>query len=389
MQARERAIRRGGTLVAIVLAFAGLLLQSAALFPPSGFRVRSQAAAMDADRAPLYAEGYASKATTPSVHSAAAVAVPGGVLAFWYGGTREGASDVAIYAARYDDAGRAWGPEKTVVTRASAQAGLHRFIRKLGNPVVARDARGRIWLYYVSVSVGGWAMSAINAVVSTDEGATWSAPRRLVTSPFLNISTLVKGRPFLYDDGSVGLPAYHEFAGKFGELLRLDGDGNVVGKTRLSHGRYGIQPTVVARSPRDAVAFLRYSGEGPGRILATNTRDGGITWSEPRKLTLPNPNAAIDALALASGELLLVFNNGLQNRNNLSLALSSDDGATWRVVHAFEDAPKGEPNVASAAAEFSYPWIAQDGSSVHLFYTWQRSHIKHVRFDDDWLRQRK
>jgi predicted neuraminidase len=388
MGAREKAIRRGGSLVAIVLAFAGLFLQSASLLPPSGFKIRSQPAVADADRAPLYAEGYASKATTPSVHSAAAVAVPGGLLAFWYGGTREGASDVAIYAARYDDASRGWGPEKTVVTRASTQAGLHRYIRKLGNPVVARDAHGRIWLYYVSVSLGGWAMSAVNAVVSADEGATWSAPRRLVTSPFLNISTLVKGRPFLYDDGSVGLPAYHEFAGKFGELLRLDGEGNVVGKTRLSHGRYGIQPTVVARSSREAVAFMRYSGEGPGSILATNTRDGGITWSEPRKLALPNPNAAIDALALASGELLLVFNNGLQNRNNLSLALSSDAGASWRVVHAFEDSPKAGPD-AAAAAEFSYPWIAQDGSSVHLFYTWQRSHIKHVRFDDDWLRQRQ
>jgi hypothetical protein len=88
MGAREKAIRRGGSLVAIVLAFAGLFLQSASLLPPSGFKIRSQPAVADADRAPLYAEGYASKATTPSVHSAAAVAVPGGLLAFWYGGTR-------------------------------------------------------------------------------------------------------------------------------------------------------------------------------------------------------------------------------------------------------------------------------------------------------------
>ena len=41
--------------------------------------------------------------------------------------------------------------------------GVNRYIRKLGNPVVTRDAAGRIWLFYVSVSVGGWSGSAINA----------------------------------------------------------------------------------------------------------------------------------------------------------------------------------------------------------------------------------
>jgi predicted neuraminidase len=226
----------------------------------------------------------------------------------------------------------------------------------------------------------------VNAVVSGDDGATWSAPRRLVSSPFLNVSTLVKGRPYLHEDGSVGLPAYHELFGKFGELLRVDAEGNVIGKTRLSRGTQGIQPAVAVRSSNDAIAFMRYSGDGPGRVLAARTRDGGRTWSEPEKLSLPNPNAAVDAAALPGGELLLVFNNGPQDRNNLSLAVSSDDGASWRVVHAFEDDPLADPSV-----EFSYPWLAQDNGNarMHLFYTWRRSHIKHVRFDEGWLKQRK
>lgn len=379
-------VRRAASLAAVVLVFAGLFAQTLSLAPVNGFATSKVLPVRDADPAPLYDERYASGAATPSVHAATAVPVPGGLRAFWYGGTREGAGDVAIYSARYDTANSRWGAETAVVTRASTQAGVGRYIRKLGNPVVARDMRGRLWLYYVSVSLGGWSMSSLNAVTSADEGATWSAPRRLVTSPFLNISTLVKGRPYLYEDGSVGLPAYHELFGKFGELLRLDAEAGVIGKTRLSRGSTGIQPALVVRSASEAVAFMRYTGEGAGSVLAVRTRDGGRTWSEPEKLPLPNPNAAVDAAALASGELLLVFNNRPQDRNNLSLALSSDGGASWRVVHAFEDhAPGGE------SVEFSYPWLAQESETphLHLFYTWRRSHIKHVRFDEDWLRLRR
>jgi predicted neuraminidase len=262
---------------------------------------------------------------------------------------------------------------------------VNRYIRKLGNPAVLRDDAGRLWLFYVSVSVGGWSGSAINAMVSADEGRTWGEPRRLVSSPFFNISTLVKGRPFLYQDGSIGVPAYHEFAGKFGEILRIDAQGNVIGKTRLSHGRYSLQPVVVPRSAAEAVAFMRYSGEGPGRVLMQRTRDGGETWTQPVKLALPNPNAAIDAIGMADGGLALVFNNRQGNRDNLSLAVSDDAGDTWRVLHRFEDEPGAPP------PEFSYPWLAreQDGSRFHLLYTWKRSHIKHVKFDVDWLKGRK
>jgi len=386
MHVREASVRRAGALAALVLVFAALFAQALSLAPPSGFAVRKTVRVADPDPTPLYDERYASSASTPSVHAATAIPVAGGLRAFWYGGTREGAADVAIYTARYDAASGRRGAETAVVTRASTQAGVRRYVRKLGNPVVARDARGRLWLYYVSVSLGGWSMSSLNAAMSSDEGATWSAPRRLVTSPFLNISTLVKGRPYLYEDGSIGLPAYHELFGKFGELLRLDADGGVVGKARLSRGTLGIQPAVAVRSASEAIAFMRYTGEGPGNVLAVRTRDGGRSWSEPEKLPLPNPNAAVDAAALPSGELLLVFNNRPRDRNNLSLALSTDGGTSWRVVHAFEDHAAGDESL-----EYSYPWLAQDSESpqLHLFYTWRRSHIKHVRFDEDWLRLRK
>lgn len=377
--------RRGLWLAAIALVHAAAYFQVSALAPTGGFAVGRTFDKRDADAAPFYTERYVSHAATPSVHSAAALAITGGLRAFWYGGAEEGAADVAIYTATYDPVTDKWSSEEPVATRASTAQGVKRYIRKLGNPAVMRDATGRLWLFYVSVSVGGWSGSAINAMVSNDEGRTWGPPRRLVSSPFFNISTLVKGRPFLYADGSIGVPAYHEFAGKFGEILRIDAQGNVIGKTRLSHGRYSLQPVVVPRSATEAVAFMRYSGEGPGQLLMQRSRDGGATWTAPVKLALPNPNAAVDAIGMADGGLALVFNNRPGDRDNLSLAVSHDAGDTWRVLHRFEDEPGAPP------PEFSYPWLApeHDGLRFHLLYTWKRSHIKHVKFDVDWLKERK
>ena len=322
------------------------------------------------------------------MHSAAAAEISGGRLrAFWYGGSREGASDVAIYTAVYAMQAGTWSPERVVVSREFAQRHLHRYVRKLGNPVVGRDQRGRLCLFFVSVSIGGWAGSAINLMVSEDEGETWSPPRRLVASPFFNISTLVKGAPLQFSDGTMGLPVYHELLGKFGELLRLDAAGRVVLKTRLSWGQSSLQPVIVPRSDKEAVGFMRYAGYPPNRVLIVRTADGGAHWSPPVKTALPNPNAAIGSVLLADGPLLLVFNNAPENREDLSLALSTDFGNTWRIAHRFE----GDSNSPGAPVpEYSYPWIMQDrAGDIHVLYTWGRSRIKHVRFNRAWLEGRR
>src|SRR5690606_1030806 len=165
-----------------------------------------------------------------------------------------------------------WGEEVVLATREETQQGVKRFIRKLGNPVLAVTPDQRLWLFYVSVSIGGWAASSINAMYSDDMGHSWSTPRQLVTSPFLNISTLVRGAPVLHADGSIGLPVYHEFLGKFGEYLHLDADGRVLAKSRISDGRFSLQPTVVPLDQQRAIALMRHTGEDR-RVLASRTED--------------------------------------------------------------------------------------------------------------------
>jgi len=193
----------------------------------------------------------------PSVHAASMIALKdGAVRAFWFAGSREGAADVSIYSSVYDSKSTNWSAPTVVIDRVGAQKSLSRYIAKLGNPVPARLADGRLQLFFVTVSVGGWAGSSISAITSEDEGLTWSNPQRLIGSPLLNLSTLVKSPSVMFADGLLGLPAYHEWIGRFGEFLRIDA-GQVIDKRRMSSGRSAIQPFVFVNDPQDASAYFR------------------------------------------------------------------------------------------------------------------------------------
>jgi predicted neuraminidase len=326
---------------------------------------------------PYYAETSASSQQTAKVHAAAVHAQTDGIAAYWFGGSREGASDVAIYQAFFRDKG--WTKPSVIANRETLQGDLNRYIRKLGNPVSVQFDDGTIWVFFVSVSLGGWAGSAINLIESTDQGKSFSPARRLVTSPFLNVSTLVRSPPVIYEDGTIGLPVYHEFIAKFAELIRINRDAKIISKSRITSASNTLQPTVVATGAQQAIALLRYAGKPPKQLMIVDTEDGGRTWQHPRLLALPNPDAAVAAIAV-NDMALAVLNNSSTLRNDLSLAVSIDDN--WRVVHQLEFA---EPETLS---EFSYPAMTRDTEGVvHILYTWNRKRIKHIAFNETWLDQ--
>ena len=341
----------------------------APLFDATPFEIRSGE--------PYYRQSFASRRQTNEVHAATIHPIDAGdgIVAYWYGGTREGAADVQIYQAHFQN--NEWDVPKAIVNREALQTHLHRYIRKIGNPVSFRFTDGTIWLFFVSVSMGGWAGSSINLMESGDAGETWSSARRLVTSPFLNISTLVRNPPVMYRDGTIGLPVYHEFLGKFAELLRINRAGKVLHKTRLTSGTYSLQPTIAAISPTNATALLRYAGDPPNRVMQLDTENGGRTWSPAKKIELPNPNSAIATLTTTRG-IIAVLNNSPEERNDLSLAIGAED--TWMVFHQFEFA-----DPASGDPRFSYPAITHANGNVHIAYTWNKQFIKHVTFNGAWL----
>lgn len=417
---RARSFLAGTLLIGLSL-FLGFQRQ-AALAPGESFLAPLPCPSPVVEK-PFYREYFVSDAKTRLVHSATLVQRTDGVLqAFWFGGSREGHRDVKIFTAAFNAQADSWSRDVALIDRQQARSGGRRTVKKLGNPVAAVDRDGRLWLFLVSVSLGGWSGSSINLTMSDDQGRTWSPPQPLITSPFFNLSTLVKGPPVPFADGSLGLPAYHEFLAKFSEFLRVDETGRVIGKSRMSAGRKAIQPVVFARDENSALALMRNTDSAlPRRAWAGRTSDAGRTWSGPERTEILNRDSALAGVSTREG-ILIAANFSEQDRSGLSLLLSRDQGRTWALVHHVE--PHRSPlapdhftatvtrgleqgalpleRIAQAATEtqcepgrprcdfrFDYPWLLRDDSGVyHLLYTWNRALIRHVTFNESWLASR-
>ena len=322
-----------------------------------------------------------------SVHAASLIALKdGAVRAFWFAGSREGAADVSIYSAVFDPRASNWSAPTVVMDRVSAETGLSRYIAKLGNPVPSRMADGRLQLFFVTVSIGGWAGSSISSMISDDEGLTWTKPQRLISSPLLNLSTLVKSPAILFADGRLGLPAYHEWIGRFGEFLRIDA-GQVIDKRRMSSGRSAIQPLVFVNSAQDGTALFRQTrGSSQAKqVPVSQTQNAGQSWQVAEDLPIANPNSAVAGLQLNNGVRILVLNNIETGRYRLTLLMSDAKSNQWQVVEVLED---DEALPDQGRKEFSYPYlISVDGDDAHLVYTWDRKKIRHRYFSEAWLKR--
>lgn len=320
-----------------------------------------------------------------SVHAASLIELKdGGVRAFWFAGSREGAPDVVINTAVFDHKSNTWGAPSVVMDRVAAEKGLSRYISKLGNPVPARLADGRLQLFFVTVSIGGWAGSSISTMFSEDEGLTWSRPQRLITSPFFNLSTLVKSPAVAFSDGRLGLPAYHEWVGRFGEFLRLDA-AQVLDKRRMSSGRGAIQPLVFTQGAQNANAFFRQtrSAGQPKHIPVSVTQNAGQSWQSLGDLEIFNPNSAVAGVKLGNGAYLLALNNIEAGRYRLVLMMSNPKSGEWHVIETLEN---DEALPEQERKEFSYPYLlSTHGDDAHLVYTWDRKKIRHIYFSSAWL----
>lgn len=378
---------------------------------------------------PRYQTAFVSDGNTRLVHAPSLAQSADGVVAVWFGGTREGATDVHLYADRKPVQATTWGSDWIAMTRERTALAQQRYIKKLGNAVLAPNDDGSLSMFYVSVSLGGWATSTLNHTVSTDGGRSFAAPTRLVTSPMFNLSTLVKGTPLHFSDGNIALPVYHELAGKFGELLSVDRAGRVQDKSRITSRRHSLQPVVFVDNDMQATALMRYCGRSsPRRVILASSNDGGDTWNDLGKTALPNPNAALSGVRLDTGEYLLVLNDLEHDRNRLGLFATGDNGKSFKVLHYFENmsmqlehTPKADfrqllhaslssQGIAEAAItnavdkasetmcdpargtcsfQFDYPYLIEtsDGN-FHLAYTWNKAMIKYASFNRAWLETR-
>ncbi|MGO4700790.1 exo-alpha-sialidase [Dyella sp. 2RAB6] len=303
---------------------------------------------------------------TPQSHAATLVETPSGLVVAWFGGKQERDPSVGIWLSR-----QAAGPWSAPVEVANGvQADGTRL--PSWNPVLFRGNTGKLMLFY---KVGPdpqhwWGMLK----TASDDGLHWSAPRRLpdgVLGP-------IKNKPVQLADGTIVSPSSTEGEHWAVHFERSTDDGaswQLVAPPMGAQSIEAIQPSLLIH--RDG-ALQAIGRSKQNRIFSTWSRDGGRSWSPLRLLDLPNPNSGIDAVVLADGRLLIVYNPTLHGaqwwdgRGQLSVAISSD-GEHWRKVLDLENTP---------GAEFSYPAVIQTRDDlVHVVYTWKRQRIKHVVID--------
>jgi predicted neuraminidase len=299
------------------------------------------------------------RAPFPQCHASTIAASRGGLVAAWFGGTREKHPDVGIWVARHD--GKAWSAPVEVAN--GVQDEKTRF--PCWNPVLFQPKGGPLLLFYqVGPSPSRWWGMVMT---SDDGGKTWSKPRRQPAG-FLGP---VRNPPIQLADGELLCPTSTEDHGWRIHFERTDARAEKWAKTEpVNDGKdfAAIQPALLRHAGGRLQALCRTRQQ---KIAETWSDDGGKTWSKLKATALPNPSSGIAATTLADGRHLLVYNHTPRGRTPLNVAVSRD-GKAWQAALVLEDQP----------GEYSYPTVIQTADGlVHVTYTWRRQRIKHAVLD--------
>jgi predicted neuraminidase len=301
---------------------------------------------------------------TPSVHAISLIPLPEGrLLAAWYGGSREGAADVAIYGSSFD--GLNWSESRVLIDINQLLGQSKQAARKLGNPVLHLDRSGFLHLFVTSVALGGWATAYIEHCRSGDGGKTFNHQRRLWLSSLANLSHLVRSPGVNLKRGGFLLPVYFELGIKYGLELQFDAESRLIGARRMAGPSHLLQPWPVVRDESQLDYYLRDASASGGRVWLAS-RDA----HEPvRPLALNNPDASIAAWPSFDGASWIVRNPDSIGRQQLVLQRLN---AQQQVTETLVVARGGE------GEEYSYPAMvmATDGR-LHVLYTDNRKRFGH------------
>jgi predicted neuraminidase len=306
-------------------------------------------------------------APTPQCHATTIAETPAGLIAAWFGGQHEKNPDVGIWVSRKVDGG--WTAPVEVMNGVQ-----HSTLRyPCWNPVLFQQAGGTLHLFAkCGPNPSEWWGTH---QTSSDHGITWTRSVRLPSQ----IDGPVKNKPVLLPDGTLLCGSSTEYDGwrvHFESTKDWGLTWDRVGPINDGKEAGAIQPTILVH-PSPAAnshtvrlqALLRHQQKQ--HILSTWSDDSGRTWSPLTPISLPNPNSGIDAVTLADGAHLLIYNHTQKGRSPLNVAVSRD-GNDWQAAFVLESEP----------GEYSYPAVIQSADGlVHITYTWKRTKVKHAVID--------
>lgn len=325
---------------------------------------------------------------------------PRGTLLAFCEGRRNSASDtgdIDLLLRRSADLGRTWEPIRVVVDRGPDT---------VGNPcpVVDRDS-GTIWLLLTAnrgddresdiVARKSKSTRTVWLCRSEDGGLTWSAPADITaqvkpaewtwyaTGPGCGIQ-LASGRLVIPCDHTIGdakpvMRSHVIYSDDRGKSWRV---GGVIGD-ELNECQ------VVERTDGSLMINMRNYARGAGRQNRRATavsRDGGLTWSEVSyapELIDPVCQASFVRFAKrspSSADRLLFANPASRRRENLTVRMSMDEGASWPVARQLHAGP----------AAYSALAVLPDGTAACLYERGDKhpyERITFARFSLEWLMQ--
>ena len=304
---------------------------------------------------------------TPSCHASTIVELSNDyLLAAWFGGTKEGAPDVAIWMSRRTEKG--WSAPRELAREPQVAT---------YNPVLFHSPDGLLWLYYkFGNSPSTWSAAR---KYSRDEGVTWSDVEHLPAGLYGPI----RAKPLLLPDRTILSGTSVESYGTWACWIERSTDngrswsriGPIAAPALLAshppaHGQPQgiIQPSLIDMGHHHVRLYAR-STDNIARICQSDSLDDGRTWSTVTTTALPNPNSGIDTVGLRDGRLIMIYNNATSGRTPLNLAVSTT-GEQWQVFR----------NLETDRGEYSYPAMIQArNNDLLITYTWNRVKIRFVR----------
>ena len=284
----------------------------------------------------------------------------------YYGSSWSDSASATISARYSSDRGRNWSKQDRLLVANEGKCNVM-------STSLLRLRDGRIALFYLRTN--DFHDCRMFMRTSGDEGETWSGPAPCIPAPgyFVVNNDRVVG----LKSGRIVIPAaYHRptldsdptsWNAWDPRAITLfyysDDDGASWRESRdwwslPVRSRSGMQePGVVELKSRRLYAWARTD---TGRQWGTWSRDRGATWSPPQPSHFRSPNSALSIKRIpATGDLLAVWNdhsprwklpppvlgsgytaNSSWGRTPLVIALSGDDGKSWKKAKLVEDDPR-------------------------------------------------
>jgi predicted neuraminidase len=360
-------------------------------------------------------------------HGSCIVELPNGdLLVCWYNGSGERtADDVKVEGMRKRKGTTKWS-ERFLMADTIGFPDC--------NPCMFVDPQGRLWLMWVAIIANQWHTALLRYQISDNPRGTgaprWTHSDILILKPgeefaemvakqcdedekridqilpperrqeglaylaerrknaadkyFRRMGWMTRVHPFVLNNKRIIVPLYSD--GFDFSIMAISDDGGrtwQASRPLISFG--GVQPSLVQKRDGTLVAYMRDNGPPPQRVMRSESRDGGMSWSPVVDDDIPNPGSGLEVIRLQSGRWAMVCNDTEQGRHRLAVLLSDDEGRTWKWKRYLENDPPG-------AGSYSYPSIiqAKDGT-LHVTYSWSQpgkgSCIKYAHFNEQWVLQ--